>query len=367
MFHIAELTDQVIDHLYADSESLRNCALVARSWVPAARYHIFFSVTIKHDSTCRRLCDLIARTPHIGGYIRIIYVYFEAHRPPFDSLRDLRVLAPRQLNIVNCPHTTELARISHLLAHPALIGIRFFSGAAVSRVQLAFLAQARAAPLRDLLLYSASDTPAAEDHALPAPVPRPLAISMLDIGGDATLVTSTLLDPHGPLNIRTLAALTFDSADIASLPRLLTLCGPSLLVLDILVSSPALAATLHIGRSTLPVLIDLRLFDIGADTLPAVPALLAQLAPAALLRNLRLAPRRDDGDPAASPFAPSPANHALWHAVDSALAALRELVSVTVEDLCALEPPAVLGFLGCFPTLVRKGILKMPSRVPGRS
>ncbi|KAJ6571270.1 hypothetical protein B0H19DRAFT_936812, partial [Mycena capillaripes] len=72
MFHIAELTDQVIDHLHGDPVSLRNCALVARSWAPASQFHIFFSVNIKQDATCRLLCDMIARSPHIGRYIRNI-------------------------------------------------------------------------------------------------------------------------------------------------------------------------------------------------------------------------------------------------------------------------------------------------------
>ncbi|KAF8189558.1 hypothetical protein K438DRAFT_1593302, partial [Mycena galopus ATCC 62051] len=72
MFLIPELTDQVIDHLHAEPVSLRTCALVARSWVPASQYHIFFSVNIKHDATCRHLCDIIAQSPHIAHYIRMI-------------------------------------------------------------------------------------------------------------------------------------------------------------------------------------------------------------------------------------------------------------------------------------------------------
>ncbi|KAJ7026643.1 hypothetical protein C8F04DRAFT_963479, partial [Mycena alexandri] len=72
MFHIPELTDQVIDHLHADATSLRNCALVARSWVPASQFHIFFSVNIKHDAACRLLCHIVRHSPHIGQYIRNI-------------------------------------------------------------------------------------------------------------------------------------------------------------------------------------------------------------------------------------------------------------------------------------------------------
>lgn len=236
MFHIPELTDQVIDHLHADPASLRNCALVARSWAPASQYHIFYSVNIKKDQTCRLLCDMIARSPHIGHYIRNIYIYFEVTRPPFVSLRELRVPEPRRLSIVNCPHTEELALIRHLICLPSLTDIRFFSGTSVSRAQLDYLAQTRTTQLGSLLLYSASDTPAPEDNEWVSSV-APLGVSALNISGEATLVTETLVDPHGPIKLRNIEALTFDTNDIACLPRLLAVCGAEVVVLEILVPS----------------------------------------------------------------------------------------------------------------------------------
>jgi hypothetical protein len=238
MFHIAELTDQIIDHLHADPVSLRNCALVARSWAPASQYHIFFSVNIKHDSTCRLLCDMIARSPHIGRYIRNIYIYFEVTRPSFHSLLDLRIPEPRRLSIVNCPHTAELALIRHLILLPSLTDIRFFSGTSVSRAQLDYLARTRTTKLGSLLLYSASDTPAPEDKDWVSSV-APLGVTALNVSGDVTLVTTILVDPHGPINLSTIEALTFDTNDINCLQRLLNICGAELVVLELLVSSRA--------------------------------------------------------------------------------------------------------------------------------
>ncbi|KAJ7132673.1 hypothetical protein C8R46DRAFT_655482 [Mycena filopes] len=349
MFHIAELTDQVIDHLHADAATLRNCALVARSWLPASQLHIFFSVNIKHDATCRLLCAILARSPHIAGYIRNIYIYFEVTNPSFTSLLDLRIPQPRRLSIVNCPNTGELGLLQHLIGLPSLTDIRFFSGTSVSRAQLDYLTRIRTTKLAHLLLYSASDTPAPQDKELEWATAEPLSVSALNVSGDATLVTSTLAAPHGPIDLQNVEALTFDTNDIGCLQRLLTVCGAELVVLEILVSSPTLASHVHIGNSTIPYLIDLLLYDITTTTLPAVLALLSQLDPATSpLRTLRLAAAEAT---ASSPFLPSAANRAVWRAVDAVLGALGALVSVEVEPDVRVDADEF------FPTLGQRRLL----------
>ncbi|RPD55193.1 hypothetical protein L226DRAFT_616343 [Lentinus tigrinus ALCF2SS1-7] len=53
-----ELTDQIIDHLHADRAALQTCSLVCRSWQPAARFHLFNTM-----SACPEKCpfnELIA-------------------------------------------------------------------------------------------------------------------------------------------------------------------------------------------------------------------------------------------------------------------------------------------------------------------
>jgi hypothetical protein len=132
----------------------------------------------------------------------------------------------------------------------------------------------------------------------------------------------------------------------------------------------------HIGRSTIPYLIDLLLYDITATTLPAVAALCAQLDPTAALRTLRtlrLAPSaaadRPDSDSeddnsgtdsialahrVPSPFAPKRANYAQWRALDGVLGALSALEAVDVEGVPA---HACAGLLACLPGLVARGIV----------
>ncbi|KAJ7107997.1 hypothetical protein C8R43DRAFT_1243608 [Mycena crocata] len=365
MFHIPELTDQIIDHLHADLSALQNCALVSRLWVPASQYHIFYSINLKNDGTCRTLCDIIADSPHIGRYIRHIYIYFEADRPSFTSLIDLRIPEPRRLSIVNCPHTEELARIAHLINLPSLTDVRFFSGSSISRAQLDYLARTRTTMLSNLLLYSASDTPAGEDKDKGSwsMVEQPLEVATLNIGGDATLTTGTLVDPHGPIRLRTISTLTFESDDIGCLPRLLKICGQDLLVLEILIASESIASDVHIGHSTIPHLIDLLLSDITAETLPGVLQLLSQLAPGAPLRTLRLVPKDPSRRGVCSAFEPTKVNCALWRKIDNTLGALEDVVQVDVNELWAMQPAWGTEFLECVPKLVKKGVLVVrPSR-----
>ncbi|TFK83499.1 hypothetical protein K466DRAFT_498372, partial [Polyporus arcularius HHB13444] len=40
-----EVADHIIDFLHDDIESLKACALVARSWTPSAHFHAFSTVT----------------------------------------------------------------------------------------------------------------------------------------------------------------------------------------------------------------------------------------------------------------------------------------------------------------------------------
>ena len=39
-----EIFDHIVDHLYDEPDALRNCCLVARSWIPCARKHLFADI-----------------------------------------------------------------------------------------------------------------------------------------------------------------------------------------------------------------------------------------------------------------------------------------------------------------------------------
>ncbi|KAJ7203971.1 hypothetical protein C8J57DRAFT_1407710 [Mycena rebaudengoi] len=369
MFHVPELTDQVIDHLHADPDALRACALVSSSWTPASQFHIFFSVNIHHNTACRLLCELISHSPHIESYVRNIYVYFESTRPTFDALADLRLPELRRLSIVNCPHTDELAQIRHLIQLPLLTEFRFFSGTTVGLAQLEFLAANRSRPLRSLLLYSASDTPAQEAWE-PAPEysRKALDISYLNVGGEVTGVTDILGDEQGPIGLRNIDWLTFDSDNAPCLPRLLKLCGEKLTRLQVRMSGPQwLACNAQIESGALPLLtyLDLHSIDMPAN-LPSVFALLSTLRKGSSLRTLRLT-----GDTLNNSFTSYTLDRrvahdrTLWIAIDGILDDIPSLVSLTFGDTWSiLEQGWGLRFVDCFPNMLRKRILVAP---PGGS
>jgi hypothetical protein len=56
----AELIDTVVDFLHDDEESLANCSLVCKEWVPATRYHIFNNLLLDRWNM-EEFVDLITR------------------------------------------------------------------------------------------------------------------------------------------------------------------------------------------------------------------------------------------------------------------------------------------------------------------
>lgn len=90
---IPELIDRVIDHLHDDEETLRACSLVARSWLPASRFHLFQTLYIFNEREFWALVELLQKNPGLGSHVRelaldILYdSYGNAEpwiRPPVD-------------------------------------------------------------------------------------------------------------------------------------------------------------------------------------------------------------------------------------------------------------------------------------------
>ncbi|KAG6908776.1 hypothetical protein DXG01_003305 [Tephrocybe rancida] len=101
-----ELADVIIDELLDDAATLRNCALVCRSWTPTSQRHLFHSLTLGGSSNVIRFGktgahvrvspdeqqylqfnNFLETTPHITTYIRVldlrIQTYFK--QLTFDS------------------------------------------------------------------------------------------------------------------------------------------------------------------------------------------------------------------------------------------------------------------------------------------
>lgn len=68
-----ELVEHIINHLFDDKATLTSCALVARSWLEPAHYHLFSS--IRHDLHAypwrtSNLGSFLILTPHRAKYVR---------------------------------------------------------------------------------------------------------------------------------------------------------------------------------------------------------------------------------------------------------------------------------------------------------
>lgn len=71
----AELDDIIIDHLHDDSLTLSQCALVRRSWLPAARYHFWNNLRLNCSlDELNRLSTLISSSPDVRHYVRTVVV-----------------------------------------------------------------------------------------------------------------------------------------------------------------------------------------------------------------------------------------------------------------------------------------------------
>src|ERR1700722_5972684 len=73
-----ELVDRIIDHLHDSPSDLRNCALVAKAFLPSSRLHLFYSISIDPYKILHRigpLNSIIQQSPQIALCIRELCVY----------------------------------------------------------------------------------------------------------------------------------------------------------------------------------------------------------------------------------------------------------------------------------------------------
>lgn len=74
-----ELIDIIIDYLHDEKPSLHACSAVCHSWLPSARYHLFYAI----DITCSLLCNTeryhrllasLEESPQLASYIQDLKV-----------------------------------------------------------------------------------------------------------------------------------------------------------------------------------------------------------------------------------------------------------------------------------------------------
>ncbi|KAI0825834.1 hypothetical protein BC629DRAFT_1450852 [Irpex lacteus] len=71
-----ELDDIILDYLYDDPTTLSRCALVQKSWLPAARYHLWSNLRLNcaSDELTKLRTLLTSTSPAVGFYIRSVVV-----------------------------------------------------------------------------------------------------------------------------------------------------------------------------------------------------------------------------------------------------------------------------------------------------
>src|ERR1700722_8739233 len=72
-----ELVDRIVDHLHDSPSDLRNCARVAKAFLPSSRLHLFYSISIDIYGILPRigpLNSIIQQSPQIALCIRELCV-----------------------------------------------------------------------------------------------------------------------------------------------------------------------------------------------------------------------------------------------------------------------------------------------------
>ncbi|KAJ6457734.1 hypothetical protein C8R45DRAFT_1081878 [Mycena sanguinolenta] len=81
-----ELIDAIVGFV-PDNNSLIACALTATSFVSASQRRVFHTMQIESISVYERLAAILAQSPHLGGYVRILALIIEDIPADWDPLK----------------------------------------------------------------------------------------------------------------------------------------------------------------------------------------------------------------------------------------------------------------------------------------
>jgi hypothetical protein len=248
-----ELVDYCIDFLHGSIPDLTACALVSRSWVHSAQFHIFSNLVLgtpgytygstaplaTHRLRCSRLCELFAASPHFIRLIQRLDVFIDSIPPdslaaiadvPFTHVKTISVAG----NYIAPPIIPAIQQLLSLasLADIAISG-NFRSADAFARVL------ARCSPHVVHVTFGNIRTPPGEPAASPPPhgAQRPkIALEAFDIWWSDTI--HAWLDAQTIFDFSQLRRLALN--DNVGLPRL-----PAL--------APAIAGIQHLQFHPRPV------------------------------------------------------------------------------------------------------------------
>ncbi|KAI0728911.1 hypothetical protein C8Q72DRAFT_993735 [Fomitopsis betulina] len=69
---LAEIQDEIIDHLSDQPHALRNCALTCQRWTRCAQMHIFREIPVLDHGRLVRIEHLLEASPYIARFVRVL-------------------------------------------------------------------------------------------------------------------------------------------------------------------------------------------------------------------------------------------------------------------------------------------------------
>ncbi|KAI0693689.1 hypothetical protein C8T65DRAFT_585555 [Cerioporus squamosus] len=127
-----EICQHIIDALWDDIGTLRQCALACRAWLPRSRLHIFHSITLRERPNVYAFASVMQRERSIEQLVQRIRIDLEKHTFLLDSffavlghrlprLRELSLtgnmfpgLFHRHITRRTCLHASFMASITSL-------------------------------------------------------------------------------------------------------------------------------------------------------------------------------------------------------------------------------------------------------------
>ncbi|KAJ7476968.1 hypothetical protein B0H11DRAFT_2031438 [Mycena galericulata] len=368
---VQELVDFTIDFLYDSRADLKRCALVSRSWVFPAQFHLFSYCVLESERDCQNLYHVLATSSHIHSLIRHLAIAIFPWRT--ESSGAYEILAKMKSQFTHLQKISIYCRIpphgvsvmQHLVSLPSVKHISTLRPQDANQLSLFCLREATLGTLE--IGYRFLSGNATFSDALHPPIADPLpsqtarsTVECLDMWGR---------DDPAPMHSHQSLDMFLWVFDFSSLRRLIIHnCHGAERINDLLqhsdyisdleihgiIADPeSFARQLNIGPSTLPHLARLTVHVLAPSTLATIPLLLSRLTPETRLQQLTLVVTRDCAPTTAD--LPSFLYTGLWMDVDAAAGTLASLfltvkVSLTSSGVLENELGLVI-FRECFPRL----------------
>ncbi|KAJ6504714.1 hypothetical protein C8R47DRAFT_155874 [Mycena vitilis] len=360
MMKIQELVDLTIDFLHDSPEDLKRSSLVNRSWLPAARHHLFSYFPFESAQDCQRLATMLTEAPDLLGLVTHLVIAPTSRNAhlAYDLLArcaELHFTRLKHLTIYTLPPPAMMALLHSMIALPSVTHLSVLQTEDPSFL-VSFLSR-RTSSLGTLEIgprcyrvEEGQECAAKRVHSQTFRLDclRLPSVIVFDLPGDL------------PIDITALRRLVIaECAELDAFEAVVPLFRPSLTELEIaghIVERPdsqSFRKKANIGLHTLPLLEHFCLHVDAPSTLAAVPILLCGIAPGASLRRVTLVVSRDCA-PICAELAQFP-HVDCWNAIDDTISSF-ESTSLTVRvSLVAagvLESPVgVCEIRACLPHL----------------